>query len=174
MEQAASARDARRRSHIVVALSAALVASSGVAAAEPKSVDGLLQFANVRVVDAPRSTAAGVPQGGMRAYKDSADSELRGPTTEELQAAAAASRSTLRGARSIDAAGDDEQATFAVPGGGFGVVLDESTMQYSVAVRRPDGSLEEVCVTGPQAAEAVVTMPRGQKTAEKREVRNVR
>ncbi len=174
MAQTGSARDARRRSPIAVAVTV-LLASSGATAAEPKSVDGLLQFANVRVVDAPQSAATAAPQGGMRAYKDSADSELRGPTTEELQDAAAASRLALRrSASGADAAGDNELPTFAVPGGGVGVVLDESSMQYSVVVRQADGSLKEVCVTGPNAAEAVVRMPSVRKTAANREIQNVR
>ena len=168
MAQAVNARDARRRSHIAVAATALLAAASGATALEPRSSDGLLQFANVRVVNAPQSSAA-APQGGMRAYRDSADSELRGPTTEEMQAAAAASK-PLRAA----ANGGNELPTFAAAGGGVGVALDESSMQYSVVVRQADGSLKEVCVTGPEAAEAVVRNQTVAKTAVNQEFRNVR
>ena len=45
-------------------------------------------------------------------------------------------------------------------GGGVGMALDESFMQYSVVVRQPDGSFGEVCVTGPdKAAEIVKNRP---------------
>lgn len=156
MGQASNACGALRRAPLVVAVSLSLAASSAATAAELKSVDGVLQFANVQVINAPQAAStAAAPQGGMRAYRDSATSELRGPSAEE---AAAVSRSpATNGRRASASEASSEVPTFAAAGGGVGAVLDESFMQYSVVTRQADGSLAEVCVTGTDEAARVVT-----------------
>ena len=158
-----------------VALAFALAGSSTVMAAESTAVDGILQFPNVRVLNAPQAAQApaAAPQGGMRAYKDSADSELRGPTTEEMAAAAAAPAATSSARRSASretATGSD----FALPSGGVGVALDESSMQYTVVVRQDDGTLKEICVTGPEAAGKIVQNPSTAKSVASKELPHAR
>jgi hypothetical protein len=102
----------------------------------------------------------------MRAYKDSASGELRGPSAEEAAALSRAPATNARRASGSEAATNDAP-TFAAAGGGVGAVLDESFMQYSVVVRQPDGSLAEVCVTGPDEAAKVVTKQSAVKNARK-------
>lgn len=177
MGQASNARGLRR-TQIAVAVSLALVGSSAAIAAEPTSVDGLLQFANVRVINAPQaalSSTAG-PQGGMRAYKDSAESALRGPTTEEMQAASPSKAKTVsaRSASSSESSPSTDAPVFAAAGGGQTVVLDDSSLQYSVVVRQADGSLAEICVTGPDAANEIIKKQPVLKTAAKKEILNDR
>ena len=177
MSPVSPARDLRRPRFAVasaVALTLALAGSSALAA-DVKAVDGILQFPNVRVINAPQAVqSVAAPQGGMRAYKDSATGELRGPTTEEMQAAAASS-SNLRRASTADAsAGSGDGPSFAAAGGGVGVVLDDSSLQYAVMVRQADGSLEEICVTGRDAANEIVKNPSAAKSVARKETSHVR
>ena len=170
-------RDARRPRHArtAMALALALAGSSAAMAAELTAVDGILQFPNVRVLNVPQAaqSPAAAPQGGMRAYKDSASSELRGPTTEEMAAAAAAPATTSSARRSVSreaATGSD----FALPSGGVGVALDESSMQYTVVVRANDGTLQEICVTGPEAASKIAKNPTTAKSVASKELPHAR
>ena len=154
MGQASSARGLRR-THIAVAVSLSLLGSSAAFAAEFKVVDGVIQFPNVVVVKAPQAAqATGAAQGGMRAYKDSATSELRGPTTEEMAAASRSTSAVSRRAATSDASASSD-TSFALPGGGFGATVDESSLLYSVVVRQADGSLAEICVPADKAQEIV-------------------
>ena len=172
MGRASKAHGALHCTPLALALSLSLV-GSGAVAADLKSVDGLLQFENVHVVTAPAAASPqATPQGGMRAYKDSADSPLRGPSTEEMAASAATSAVGARRASASDAAAPVR--TFAAPGGGIGAVLDDSFMQYSVVVRQPDGTLGEVCVTGSAEAEALVAKSPVPKSAAPKETPNDR
>lgn len=161
MQQHVSARAGFRRSQWVIAISMAMMGSSAALAADSISKDGVMQFPNVRVVDAANPGAPmSVSQGGMKAYKDSADSALRGPSLEEMQADAAASSATTSAATSRSPAAARRTAASQVaapsPVSGVGATLDESSLQYSVVVRQPDGSLAEVCVTGVDAARDLV------------------
>lgn len=157
MQQVSSARAGFRRSQWVIAVSMAMMGSSAALAADSISKDGVMQFPNVRVVNVGTPGAAmGVSQGGMKAYKDSADSELRGPSTEELQADAAASSSAASSGPVTARRAAVSRSTVVAPASGVGVTLDESSLQYSVVVRQPDGTLAEVCVTGVDAARAIV------------------
>ena len=179
MEQQALLRAGFRRTRLGAAASsliaASLIASSTALAADVTVVDGLLQFPNVRVVNAAQP-AAPVPsaQGGLRAYKDSATGELRGPTLEERQAEAQAASSAATSSVRRSSTGGDVVVGQNVPAAsGVGVMLDDSSLQYTVMVRKADGSLEEVCVTGPDAARALL-----QRSAagvpSKKELSNVR
>ena len=170
-----STHDIRRsRVAVSVALALALAGSSAAVAADLKVIDGILQFPNVRVVAAPQGAQplAG-PQGGLRAYKDSATGELRGPTTEEMQAASTSSN--LRRSSTTDASIPASDSTsFAANGGGVGVVLDDSSLQYSVVVRQADGSLAEICVSGRDAADEIVRNPSAAKSIARKETSHVR
>lgn len=132
---------------------AALIASSAALAAQPADGnDVFAQFRNVVIVNAPAAASTtAASQGGMRAYID-ASGALRQPTTEEMQAAAAESRQTS----SLRRAAPEALATKISADGTVEQALDESTLQYTVVSRQADGSLAEICVTGPdQAAEAL-------------------
>ena len=142
----------------------ALVLGSSVVMADEGSAasDGLLHFANVRVVNAPSTVeTTGATQAGLRLYKDTGSGELRAPTAEEMQAVAAerpAPRTNMRKSYARN--------------GATRVVLDDSFLEYSVIVRQPDGSLAEVCVTGADKAAAVGAA--ASQATESLEARNVR
>ena len=139
----------RRLLPLVLIPLASLAASTTAQAAD----SGLLQFPNVRVVDAPAmASTPSTTQAGWMAFKDPVTGELRAATAEELQTAAA-TRTFPAARRAAETAAP---TSFASAGGGVGVTLDESFLQYSMVVRQPDGTLAEVCVTGPEAAEAVI------------------
>lgn len=174
MAPASSARGVRR-SQLALALTLALAGTSAAVAADFKVVDGIIQFPNVVVIDAPQAAGAVAgPQGGMKAYKDSAGSPLRGPSPEEMQTAAKPSTSAVRRAATSDASTSADQPAFASAGGGVGVKLDESSLQYSVVVRQPDGSLDETCVTGAAAANELVQKHAVVSTNARKEISNVR
>ena len=124
------------------------VASSTALAAEPAS-NGAMTFPNVTVVNKPQAatTAAADSQAGMRAFKDGVTGQMRKPTAEELNTAAAEPR-----ARSV-------AREFVTRHGIAGVALDESFLQYAVASRRSDGTFAEACVPGAANAEALVNDP---------------
>ena len=155
----------RAGSRILPACSAVvLMLGSSVALADEASTgnDGLLKFTNVRVVNAPAPVAStAAMQSGYRVYKDSATGELRAPTAEEMQAVATeqpGQSSNMQ--KNITATGATR------------VVLDESFLQYSMVVRQPDGSLAEICVTGADKANEVITQATSASSVQ--EARNVR
>ena len=101
---------------------------------------------------------------GMVVVKDSVTGQLRAPTADEFTALTAAKPKLLTGA----AAGT--LRTIAVPGGGTGYVLDDSTTVFAVATKTPDGKVKVGEVTGADAAKkAVKTAPatKGGPTNEK-------
>ena len=51
-------------------------------------------------------------------------------------------------------------STFAAPGGSTGLVLDDSTMVYAVATKKPDGTISFGEVTGGANAKVVVATPK--------------
>ncbi len=105
--------------------------------------------------------AAFAQASGLTVTKDPVTGQLRAPTAEEAQAlrqaadkgrtgqAAAQPRGLLTGRVNpqpvMHANGTVEQE------------LDESSQSFSVAVRKPDGSIETACVTGADAAQAIVS-----------------
>ena len=179
MEQQALLRAGFSRTRLVIAasslLAASLIASSTALAADVTVVDGLLQFPNVRVVNAAEPAVSATPaQGGLKAYKDSATGELRGPTLEERQAEAqAVSSAATSSARRSSSASDTVAGRNVPAASGVGVMLDESSLQYTVMVRKADGSLEEICVTGPDAAREVLQRSAA-AVSSKKELSNVR
>lgn len=159
MGRESSMRVGLRRTPWLMVASLAVFGPAVAFAAQPAAApaDGLMKFEHVRVVNAPiAATATQAPQAGMRAYIDADTGALRAPTGEELQAASA--EQSAAQSRRLRAA--PLTATMTPEGGGVGMALDESFMQYSVVVRQPDGSFGEVCVTGPdKAAEIVKNRP---------------
>ena len=125
------------------------VASSTALAAEPAS-NGAMTFPNVHVVNSPQAANTAVvtdSQAGMRAFKDGVTGQMRKPTAEELNTAAAEPhvRSAPR--------------EFMTRHGVIGVALDESFLQYAVVSRRADGTFAEACVPGAANAEALINDP---------------
>lgn len=143
---------------VVVSACTAALTSAASAAEPPRYVveNGVAQFPNVRVINAPiaATSASGSPgAGGLRAYVDADTGELRQPNPEELQAAAAETQA----ATTLQARTAGPQMT-ATPSGGIRVMLDESQMQYSVITRHADGTTSEACVTGEQEATRLTTV----------------
>lgn len=173
MARESSTRDGVRRTPWLAVASLALLAPASALAAQPSAtpVNGLMQFEHVRVVNAPiAAMTTQEPQAGMRAFIDADTGKLRGPTSEEMQAAAAEPAATQ--SRRLRAA--PLSSTMTPEGGGVGMMLDESFMQYSVVVRQADGSFGEVCVTGADKADEVVTNRPAIKTAQHKESSNDR
>lgn len=92
---------------------------------------------------------------GMQVVKDPVTGELRVPTADEakaLRAAKPASAIAKPGVRRGLATGAINPQPVVHPNGMVSVELDEDSLAYSVARKNPDGSISQVCVTGPQAA----------------------
>ena len=90
--------------------------------------------------------------------RDAQSGKLRAPTAEEIDALVMAARSSPQaGARA--SIGLTSRA-FTTASGAAGLHLGEDAFSFSVARRNPDGSLSEVCVTGPQAAEKALAAAR--------------
>lgn len=163
MGRESSMRGGARRAPWLMVASLAVFGPAVAFAVQPAAApaDGLMKFEHVRVVNAPiAATTMQAPQAGMRAYIDADTGALRAPTSEELKAASAEKSGAQSPAQSRRLRVAPLTATMAPEGGGVGMELDESFMQYSVVVRQPDGSFGEVCVTGAdKAAEIVKNRP---------------
>jgi hypothetical protein len=164
MERDANARQVFRVAPLCAVVLLAFASSAAMADEPAAGSDGLLQFSNVRVVNAPSPVASTVSstQAGMRTFKDSVTGQLRGPTAEEMQAVAAETPAV-----------HTRMFQFASRNGGIGATLDESFLQYSVVARQADGSLTEACVTGVDKASEIVANPELIKSVPK-EALNVR
>ena len=148
-------KDVRRP---LFAVATCTLAMAGAHAAEPTFEEQLAKFGNVRVVNTPSagaSTLSNVGVSGLKAYKDLETGELRAATQAELEAEAASAAPAK--SRTATASAARTAAPFAVNAslGGTKVMLDESSMQYSVVTRQPDGSFTEYCATGKAEADAV-------------------
>ncbi len=102
-----------------------------------------------QVPDAGASPAA-VPSAAQIVVRDAATGRLRMPTAEEAQALHEHARS-LRRATSPTA---PEAKTHW--SGARGARVTDEFMNYTVVVRRADGSLVELCVNGSEATAKVV------------------
>jgi hypothetical protein len=165
MERDANARKVFRVAPLCAVVVLAFGSSAAMADEPAAGNDGVLKFANVRVVNATTPVASTVSstQAGMRTFKDSVTGQLRGPTAEEMQAVAAEAPAVrTRG-----------MFQFASRSGGIGATLDESFLQYSVVARQADGSLTEACVMGVDKASEIVANPELIKSVPK-EALNVR
>ena len=98
----------------------------------------------------------------MRIVKDPVTGQLRGPTPEEAAAFDKATRAKagVRQPRGL-LTGKINPQPITHPDGTVQQELDDSTMSYSVATRNADGSTNQYCVTGPQAA---ADLMKGKKT----------
>lgn len=153
------ARDGRFSS-VVLATSIAVCATGAAMASDAPPVDPSIQrFEHVRVINAPIATPAAATETmvDMRAYKDADTGAFRAPTAEEAAALAPASAAAAPALRRSSAAA--APAFHSTRSGGTAILLDESSMQYSVVSRQPDGSLVEICVPGEKAAAEAVGNP---------------
>jgi len=143
----------------------ALSVASAASAAQPTFEEEMAKFTNVRVVNRPEAQVSTASMPALKAYKDPETGALRAPTQAELEADAAAANASSS-ARSRFARVAAPQALNASKGGRK-VVLDESTMQFSVVTRMPDGTLAEYCATGKDEADAVtksgITISKGEQ-----------
>lgn len=123
-------------------------------AAQPAEA-GLLKFTNVKIERASPAQvqAAGKPgkgnmQSGMRAFKDNDTGNLRDQTPEEMVDDGIASQSQA----AAQVAANQPTAVMSSTTGRSVVMIDESYMSNSVAVRDVSGKLTMECVTGKDAA----------------------
>ena len=154
MQHKRNAHDVRNRSPLYVAVIVAMFgAGTAVAAdtaASAPNQNGLMTFPNVRVVNSPQlatpqTTARG--QTGFKAYIDPITGALREPTSDELML------ESLQGQyRDFLQAQDAVPTEFVTQSGAIGLLLPESSMMFSVVRKADDGSLNEFCVVGPEAA----------------------
>lgn len=105
-------------------------------------------------VSSPASQAA-ESAAGLRIAKDPVTGQLRAPTAAESAALDAASSAKARQPRGL-ITGKINPAPVLHPNGTVEQELDESTLSFSMATRNPDGSVGLQCVTGPEAATAVL------------------
>ena len=98
--------------------------------------------------------------------RDAQSGKLRAPTAEEVDALVMAARSAPQA--SARAGVGQTSRPFTTASGAAGLHLGEDAFAYSVARRNLDGSLSEVCVTGPQAAEKALSAARVPKSTSAR------
>jgi hypothetical protein len=123
-------------------------------AAEPAQT-GLLKLPNVRIenaspaqVNAAAKASKGNAQAGVRAFKDKDSGNLRDQTPEEMveDGITSAQQSMAKAAAAPAAAITSSTTGRAV------VLVDESFMSNTVAVKDASGKLTMECVTGKDAA----------------------
>jgi hypothetical protein len=107
---------------------------------------------------APGAHAA-EPAPSARVVKDPVSGELRAPTAAEAAALEAAGKS-LKAQRQAPArgmlTGRVNPGQIKYPDGTVQQELDETSLAHTVMTRNADGTLEMVCVTGPEAVEAAL------------------
>lgn len=100
-----------------------------------------------RSLSAAALAVAGVASGAAQAQiavRDAETGQLRAPTAAEAADLAARAKPS--------AAAATAGAQRVLPGGGVALMLDESSMVYSVARVNAQGAVERECVTGGDAA----------------------
>jgi hypothetical protein len=141
-----------------VVAAALLIVASTVASAQDKP------SASKPTTSVPSSQQAAAPAkaapaggSGQRAFIDPKTGKLRQPEPDEVVAPNAVKKTIpapkiMRG-----------------PGGSFGAAVPEDYMNYSVAVRNPDGTISMGCVVGKKAADEAVLLPKKGQAAVKKE-----
>lgn len=117
------------------------------------------------------SASASAGSESVQAFKDPVTGKLRAPTAEEAKALRQApqpmgQRSVLSPRASIM---PNAPRAIRSAQGAVGMQLPDSFMSYSVVTRDANGKLEEHCVTGEKAAEAVMTAQPRQENADETE-----
>ena len=107
----------------------------------------------------------GAQSPGMVVVRDAATGQLRAPTADEAKTLQRKSQQSTTGRKRALAATEPTEEPLAT--GGYKLVVDESFDSYSVATRRPDGSIALDCVTGADTAKKIVSGKRGVKVSNK-------
>lgn len=145
-----------------------------------QSSNGIMNFANVRVVNAPAATAPAQNANaeGLRAYLNPTTGKTRAQSQEEgnkiadqtnAREAAKAQRAARAGVASVR---DEEARTIYGTGGVVGVELTEEHLNYEVAHKTDDGLVREE-VTGKSAAKQALHS-QGQKSSKQEETSHAR
>lgn len=103
-----------------------------------------------------------------KVVKDPETGALRAPTAAELAAEQSRAKTTLSRAQAQPRGlltGKVAPQAITHADGTVEQELDESTLQFSTVTRNPDGTLSFACVTGQDAADAVVKGKRKAKAA---------
>jgi hypothetical protein len=167
------------------AVAAALAASAALAGDKTKraapvkapAAAAAQMFEHVRVERASPELLAQIAAeqhqkvaNGMRAYLDS-NGNLRAPTADDVAAEAAVvplGKSAAPSAAATSAAAETSAPESYHADGSVSVVLDESSMSYSVATKSADGKVKEQCVTGqPNQQAALAAASKGGDRNEK-------
>jgi hypothetical protein len=109
------------------------------------------------------SVSAHAGPDAMRVTRDPQTGQLRAPTAEEsksLDAAAAKARGAKSERRVGMVTGRLNPQAIVHADGTVEQELDETSLSYSVAQRKPDGSIEMVCVSGSDAAQKALKAPK--------------
>jgi hypothetical protein len=97
------------------------------------------------------AVSAQVAAGGAMVFIDPVTKQIRQPEPGEVEQLMA--KPTAQSPKNASVA---QPVMSLVPGGGVGIVLDESTHSYMVVTRRPDGTTLMDCLpSAQQAADAV-------------------
>ena len=86
----------------------------------------------------------------VKVFIDPVTGQIRQPTGAEIGALSEPKAEAVQ----------SQPTLIAGPGGGVGVVLDDSTMMYMVVTKSPDGKLDMDCVTGDKAAANRIANPK--------------
>ena len=150
----------------IAGVTGALAVATTAFAGEPNVTDpaSLPKFENVRVVNvtptAPRAASATQSSEGMRAYIDADTKRLRQANPEELAAGAVAKPFVAEPAAVQRSAAVSVESTApaekTLDNGAIAVMLDESSMSYSVAQVASDGTVKQECVEGKAKADAAL------------------
>lgn len=117
--------------------------------------------AGLAVAIATAGLMAAVPAHAIKVVKDPVTGALRAPTSEETtaqaRAAATLSKTQTRATQPRGLlTGKVSPAAIVHADGTVEQELDESSLQYSTVTRNADGTLNFACVTGSEAADAIV------------------
>ena len=124
-------------------LSTSIAADSGTAPTAKEDMS------NITVINVSRPAKMRALSAGQRVYIDPVTKEIREPTLEDIQGAAAEDNANNN--KSFKA--QSVAAFIPAKAGALGARLSPEYQSYTVVTRNDDGTLAEVCVTGQDAAE---------------------
>jgi hypothetical protein len=137
-----------------IALTTVAMLGASVAAAQEVShaVDGIPLTAATEGATPQAATPPSESAGGVMVFIDPVTGKTRQPEAGEVeqllqQRAPALPQSSLT----------SPSSTFNVPGGGVGLMLDDSFHSYMVVTRKPDGTMLMDCLPDGKAAADAVT-----------------
>ncbi|MBB5019692.1 hypothetical protein HNQ59_003000 [Chitinivorax tropicus] len=127
---------------------------------------GTLFALSAGVSNAAEETTTESAETAMKVYRDPTTGHLREPEHDEVKAAAPLTRTKRSMAVQPMSASEATPQTRRTRSGGIAMTVPEDQMNYSVAIRKADGSLDMHCVKGEQAAEELVKNPAPNKQKE--------